>query len=312
MSHIVTQRSAGIIHFDQAQTIELLDFHTLIDEISNAAAEYEQGLILSPKRTVLPLGQGGVLTSMPATAPDLGIHKLVGVQPANVARGIPTIHGLVTVCEAATGRPLFTMDGVEVTGRRTAALSMLGIRALADARQHDILLFGTGAQARFHVQAIHAIHPDARIRVRGIDRVSEQTFCDSLAATHAHIAPAPDEIPESVDIVITVTTSNDPIYDAPARKGCLVIGVGAYKPEMAEIGKTTIDGSDVFVDDPTGTRQEAGDLLRAGVDWSRVRSLGSLIGQGKRSEGPFVFKTVGTGAWDLAAARAAAKAARIL
>ena len=59
-----------------------------------------------------------------------------------------------------------------------------------------------------------------------------------------------------------------------------------------------------------GARHEAGDLLRAGIDWGRVRSLGSLLRRGPGSDGPFVFKSVGTGAWDLAAARVAAKAVR--
>ncbi|MGB7483450.1 MAG: hypothetical protein WA909_07265, partial [Castellaniella sp.] len=60
----------------------------------------------------------------------------------------------------------------------------------------------------------------------------------------------------------------------------------------------------LFVDDPAGARHEAGDYLQADVDWSRVRSLSSLLDEGPPA-GPAVFKSVGCAAWDLAAARCA-------
>lgn len=296
--------------FDKARTAELLAFQPVIDALAIAAGQYEQGLILSPERRVLPLGQGGVMLSMPATAADIGIHKLVNVQPGNARRGLPTIHGTVTVCDADTGQPLFALDGPEVTGRRTATVTLLAIRALAPQPPRDILLFGTGAQAHHHVQAFRDIHPDARVWVRGTDPRAAAAFSDSLRDVHPHIAACPDTIPEAVDVVVMVTTSTEPIYDEPARPGRLVIGVGAFKPDMAEIGKTTLDGSVLFSDDPAGARHEAGDLLRAGIDWGRVRSLGSLLREGPGSPGPFVFKSVGTAAWDLAAARVAARAVR--
>lgn len=300
--------SHGMAVFDQAQTAQLLDFRALIDALAVAAGEYAQGRILSPERMVLPLGDGGVMLSMPATAADIGIHKLVNVLPKNAARGLPTIHGTVTVCSTATGQPLFALDGPEVTGRRTAAITLLAMRELAATKPRDILLYGTGAQARYHVQALAAIYPQAHIRVRGRSPQSTEAFCERLRPIHPRLAACPEAIPASVDVVILVTTSTEPIYDAPGQSGRLVIGVGAFKPEMAEIGKTTLDSSVLFSDDPAGARHEAGDLLRAGIDWGRVRSLGSLLQDGPGSTGPFVFKSVGTGAWDLATARVALKA----
>lgn len=300
----------GMPVFDQARTAELLPFGAVMQAVAAAAGDCEQGRILSPERMVLPLGDGGVLLSMPATAADIGIHKLVSVQPGNARRGLPTIHGLVTVCDAETGRPLFTLDGPEVTGRRTAAVTLLAIRELAGARPREIMLLGTGAQARYHVRAWGELHPDAKVWVRGTSAQAAAAFCEGLRQVHPLMAPCPEAIPAGVDVVVMATTSTAPVYDEPARPGRLVIGVGAFRPDMAEIGKTTLDASALFSDDPAGARHEAGDLLRAGIDWGRVRSLGSLLKNGPGSDGPFVFKSVGTGAWDLAAARVAAKAVR--
>ncbi|CAB5678186.1 ornithine cyclodeaminase [Delftia tsuruhatensis] len=292
--------------FDAARTAQLLGYPALLQTLTQAAGEYEAGSILSPERAAMPLGQGGVLLSMPATAADLGVHKLVCVQPGNARLGLPTIHGLVTACDARTGRPLFALDGPEVTGRRTAAITLLALRALAAGPPQDIALIGTGTQARHHVQALACLHPQARIRVRGRSPASAQAFCDSLGAVHDRIVPLHGPIPDSVDVVITVTTSTEPVYDDKPRAGRLVIGVGAFRPEMAEIGPATLAGSTLFCDDPQGARHEAGDLLRAGIAWDRLRSLASLLRDGPGTPAPFVFKSVGTGAWDLAAARVAA------
>jgi 1-piperideine-2-carboxylate/1-pyrroline-2-carboxylate reductase [NAD(P)H] len=81
---VANDNGARIIVCDQTQTAALLDYDRLIDAIALAAVELEAGAILSPERTVVPLGAGGVLLSMPATAADIGIHKLVNQVMRNV------------------------------------------------------------------------------------------------------------------------------------------------------------------------------------------------------------------------------------
>lgn len=302
--------TASLLVCDAARTAQLLDFASLMEALAQAAAEVDAGTLLSPPRMAVPFGQGGVLLSMPATAPDIAVHKLVTVQRANAQRGLPTIHGLVTACDAETGRPLCLLDGPEVTGRRTAAVTLLAIRALLGHAPQQVLMVGTGAQARWHLQALQALHPTARVWIRGRTAAGAQTFCDTARSLHAHLAPCPVDAPADVDTVITLTTSTEPVYDEAPRTGRVVVGVGAFKPEMAEIGTHTLEGSDLYADDPLGARHEAGDLLRAGVDWSRVTSLGTLLRDGPDRSRPAVFKSVGTAAWDLAAARTALRALR--
>ncbi len=276
---------------DLARTAQLLDFHRLMEAVAQAAVELDDGTLLSPPRLVVPFGQGGVMLSMPATAPDIAVHKLVNVQRANAQQGLPTIHGIVTACDAATGEPLCLLDGPEVTGRRTAAVTLLAMRTLLGRAPQHVLLIGQGAQSRYHQLALQAVFPQARVQVRGRGAVDAA-------------------VRDDVDAVVTLTTSTEPVYDEVPRAGRVVIGVGAFKPEMAEIGKRTLDGSALYADDPLGAQHEAGDLLRAGVDWSRVKSLGALLRSAPDRTRPAVFKSVGTAAWDLAAARTALHALR--
>jgi 1-piperideine-2-carboxylate/1-pyrroline-2-carboxylate reductase [NAD(P)H] len=295
---------SGILVYDREQTVALLDFGELVDAIAIAAGELEAGAILSPERLVLPLGAGAVMLSMPAAAQDIAIHKLVNVHPDNAGLGLPTIHGAVTVCDTATGRIRCLLDGPEVTGRRTAAITLLAMRRLLPGPPQHVLLIGTGTQARYHAQAMQALHPQARVSVRGRTVDTAQRFCEANRTLHLHLQPCTGDAPDA-DVVVTLTTSTQPLYDELPRPGRLVVGVGAFKPEMAELGPVTLADSDLYADDPAGARHEAGDLLRAGVDWTRVASLGAMLRTPVDHRRPAVFKSVGTAAWDLAAARVA-------
>jgi 1-piperideine-2-carboxylate/1-pyrroline-2-carboxylate reductase [NAD(P)H] len=294
----------GPMFLDRRATAAATGFPALVDALELAAKQYDAGLIKSPARISVPLAGEGVSLSMPASGPDISIHKLVNVQPANGAKGLPTIQGIVTVCDAETGKPLCFLDGPELTGRRTAGISLLGMRTFVHGDVGCVLLIGTGTQASFHLAGIAAVYPRCRVLVRGIDAAAERAFCRAHQPMHAALAPCPSRIPDDAQVVITLTTSKQVVYNEPALQGRLIIGIGAFTPEMAEIGRTALSGSDIIVDDLVGTRQEAGDLLQAGLDWSLVRPIAAAFGV-KSQTRPVVFKSVGTAAWDLAAARVA-------
>ncbi|WP_244433968.1 bifunctional Delta(1)-pyrroline-2-carboxylate/Delta(1)-piperideine-2-carboxylate reductase [Azospirillum sp. B506] len=297
--------TAALSMLSPAETAELLPFAPLCDAIATAAVDYAAGRIHSPERQVLPLAQNGVLLSMPATAGDIGIHKLVNVCPANGALGLPTIHGVVAAYDAATGAPLAILDGPTVTGRRTAAVSMLAIRTLARRPPRRVALIGTGKQAAYHVEALAALYPELQVDVHGRTDGSARSFCQRFATVGIDLHPMSGAVDAAADVVIALTTSLAPVYDEPPRPDRLLVGVGAFKPEMAEYGPASIHGSDVFIDDPAGARHEAGDLIQAGFDWSAGRSLADALEGRGVSDRPRLFKSVGCAAWDLAAARCA-------
>lgn len=295
---------------DAAATARVTPYPALVAALRTATADYAAGRIVSPERLVVPLNDGGILLSMPATARDLAIHKLVNVCPRNSERGLPTIHGQVMAFDADTGETRFILDGPTVTGRRTAAMSMLGIETLSCSAPRDVLLIGTGTQAANHAAALAELYPDARLRVRSRTLARAQAFCDAHRAQAPNLEPLEgndNPAPESVDLVIALTTSRAAVYDEAPRAGRLVIGVGAFTPEMIELGARTVLGSALFVDDLAGARHEAGDFLQAGVDWSTVTGIADAadVANKQPADRPVVFKSVGCAAWDLAACRVA-------
>lgn len=290
--------------FNAEETKELLPFTSLIAHLEMTVKEYAQGQIICPSRLVTPLAKKGIMLSMPAVGSRMAIHKLVNVCPNNKNKEIPTIHGLVTVFDPVTGIPLFALDASTVTSRRTAAVSLLGIKKLCLNTPRHILIIGTGTQSIDHVLAIHEVFPMTHISIKGRSSSSSQAFCDKFN----YIAPLkPWKDSDDPDVVITVTTSKTPVYTQAAKTGKLIVGVGSFTPDAAEIAKDTVNHSQIIVDDIIGAKQEAGDIMLAGTDWNKVVSLADILMKQYdiNQSLPIFYKTVGCGAWDLGACEVA-------
>lgn len=295
--------------YNAEQTAQLLSYPQLVDQIALAATELSQEKIHAPARLAVSFPQGGVMLSMPATASDIGIHKLVNVMPTNADRNLPTIQGLVTAYDGQTGVPLFTLDGPTVTTRRTAALSMLGLRTLSATAPQHVVVMGSGVQASGHTHALAALYPGIKVSIIGRSANKVQAFIRQ----HSHLdldLNATTTVADDVDTVITVTSSSQAIYTLPGQAGRLIIAVGAHKPELAEISRQTLESSVLYTDALAGARHEAGDFIQAEVNWDAVHTMASALSTTPDLSRPIVLKTVGCAAWDLAAGRCAYKQIR--
>ena len=291
---------------DAHDSAALLPYDALLDALRAACVGVAQHEIICPQRQAVPMASGGTLLSMIAVGADLAVHKLVTVVPLNAGRQLPTIQGEVSVWNSRTGAHVLSLDGATVTGRRTAALSMLGVSALRTRPPKSFRIFGTGTQALHHVEAIGELYPAAKISVSGRTPAAAEEFCRKYADRAPMISAAKVPSADQIEVVITCTSSLQPVYERPhGGQDPLVIAIGAFSPDAAEIGAATVRASHIYVDTVEGARNEAGDLIRADVDWRCVRPLAQCLSGAPVPEGPVLFKTVGLAAWDLAAARVA-------
>ena len=293
-----------------AQTAAALPFAALVKAIAQASRELDSGAINAPERLVVPIDADSVLLCMPATASDVSVTKIITVHARNAKQGLPAIQGEVIVMDTSNGKRLLQLDGPTVTARRTAAVSMLGIQTLLSRSPKRALLIGTGVQAQTHVAALVAMFGVAHIDVQGSSLQKAQAFCEAQSdlfkgVTFAAVLNAASGETSAWDLVIALTTSRTPVIPDNLAADTLAIGVGAFKPDMAEFGAALLHSRPIVVDCVAGAKHEAGDLLRAGVDWSKVRGLSSCLDAPWGSSPVPVFKTVGQAAWDLAAARVA-------
>ena len=298
--------------FNAVQTAQALPYARLVPAIAQAALELSRQQIKAPERLVVTIDPASVLLCMPAIGSDIGVTKLVTVHASNAEHGLPVIQGEVIVFDAATGRRLALLDGPTVTARRTAAVTLLGIQALAPKAPSSVLIIGTGAQAVAHADALVEFFCVSQFWIAGRDVVKAQVFCAALQVRYPQItavaiaaADLQTALP-ATDVVIALTTSRTPVIPAHIAAETLAIGVGAFKPDMAEFPPALLRSRQIVVDDLDGARHEAGDLIQAKVDWDNVRGLASVLAEKTLCRGALpVFKTVGQAAWDLAAARVA-------
>lgn len=85
--------------------------------------------------------------------------KWLATAPDNTAIGLPVITGLIIINDPKTLLPISVMDCTHITGIRTAAVSGIGMRALARKDTTTMTVLGCGLQGRTHLDAAVATLP---------------------------------------------------------------------------------------------------------------------------------------------------------
>jgi ornithine cyclodeaminase len=298
-----------------------------------AAAE---GRVQAPVRLPVEIpgsaqGAGGVVLYMPAAlAPgadpaDPGAvgAKVVSVFADNPSRGLPLIHGVYLLTDAATGRPAALLEAGWLTALRTAAASALAATRLARDDAGSLALVGAGVQAAAHLDAFLGIRPIRHVRIASRSAARAEAFVADARRRYPDldIALARDanSAVEACDVVVAATTSATPVvHGAGLRPGAFVALVGAFTPRTREADTEAIQRARVFVDTYDGALAEAGDLLIPMGEGAFERTAiagdlaglvsGRVVGRRNRDE-VTLFKSVGAALEDLAVAGLAARLA---
>ena len=240
--------------------------------------------------------------------------KLNANFPGNPARDLPTIQGLVALCDGEDGRLLAVMDSIEVTALRTAAATGVAARLLARKDANTVALSGCGVQGAYQIRALAVVRPLSWVRVHDQNPARAVALAARLSAEMDVPASPAEDWPaaaRAADMVVTCTTSTSPILrTADVRPGAFVAAVGADNPAKQEIEPALMASSRVFVD---SLEQAAamGDLhhaIASGVmTTSDVQAeLADVVSGRKRGRGSAteitVFDSTGVALEDVAAA----------
>lgn len=226
---------------------------TAIEEALRAAAG---GRLISTPKSVIQPGDGRYMMTTLATGgvPDVTVVKAVTVCPDNPARGLPSITGAIMVLDAQTGECLALMDAEWITGVRTAGLSAVAARRMADPGAATIGFVGCGVQARSHLELLCGLFPLRRIKAFGRGPANIDRLCHLAQSMglQAHVCSEADEALEDADIVvssITITYDGAPFLDAARMKpGALAVVTDAAKPwqreSFAAFGTIVVDDTE--------------------------------------------------------------------
>ena len=161
------RRLSRLLFLSRAEVAGLLpDVPAQLDLVEHAYRALAAGRVeLPPKPGVHPR-KDSFLHAMPAYLRDEDVVTLkwVGGYPANKAKGLPYISGLIVVNDAETGLPVAVMDGAEITAARTAAASGVCVRRFAPEGWRRAAILGCGEQGLFHARLLHALEPAVEIR----------------------------------------------------------------------------------------------------------------------------------------------------
>src|SRR5205807_7073857 len=115
-----------------------------IDAVGEAFVRHHAGEWTVPAKVYLLSPPHGDFRAMPARGDGLALLKWVTSFPANPARGLPTVTGVICLSDAETGEPLMLLDARSVTALRTGAAAAVATRALAREGARSVGLVGCG------------------------------------------------------------------------------------------------------------------------------------------------------------------------
>ena len=278
----------------------------VIDILEGAFRAKRAGDVEMPPKVGVHPREDAFIHAMPAYLSDtdsVGLKWVAGY-PSNQPLGIPYIHGLFVLSDAATGRPLAVMDATWITEVRTAAASILGIRALADRPVESIGILGCGRQGHVHLELAEQVFPTLR-RVALFDRHSDRA--DALAAAHpdldVQVTSAAEEIAPGADVIVsTAAIVRQP--ERPLRREHLEGATVACAVDFdATLSEDLFEDAAVFVvDDLAQYRYYRQQGYFAGYPADALELADVLADSAPRPPGLAVFAPLGLALEDVAVA----------
>ena len=163
----------------------------------------------APKAVLTPPdGRYTMATLAMMDDPPLVATKSLLLNARNSEIGLPQINSLVTLLHGQTGVPVMTMDGNWVTAVRTAGLSALAAKHMANPDAATVAFIGTGTQARSHLTLFHQMFPLKHVKIFGRGQANIDRLGDLAAqmGLQSEVSDSPEAAMASADLVVTSVT----------------------------------------------------------------------------------------------------------
>ncbi len=295
------------VYLSESDVEKLLDLKTSIDVVEECFRRMGAGEAENVPR-VRAHSPGIVLHTMSAAATYLGV---VGWKSYTTTRSGARF--LVGIYDAHTGELAALIEADRLGQLRTAATTAVAIQWMALPEATEVGLFGAGYQAEAQLEAATLVRSISTAYVYSRHDETREEFTHKMAERLSiEVVPVdrPQGACEDLPIVITATTSREPVFDGmDLAEGTLVCAVGSNWLSRAEIDADVIRRADNIVcDSIKACRGEAGDFvdsLEKGIfDWSRAVDLaevitGHAVGRNTR-DSIALFKSVGLAVEDIA------------
>jgi alanine dehydrogenase len=293
----------------EGEVESLLDMRSTLEAVEEILRQYAEGRATNHARRRVALPGSG-LNVMFAGAPEIGA---LGLKAYSVARSGARFYTMLF--DPESGELLSIMQSDKLGQLRTGAASGVATKYLAREDAATLGIYGAGWQAESQLEAIAAVKKLGRIVVHSRTEKSRKAFAEKMGerlGLEIETTHAPEE-PAAQDIVVTVTSSVEPILQGEWLKpGAHVNAAGSNFLFKTEIDRDVVKRAGlVTMDSREELGLEAGNLLQAvetgAVLPEAIRELGQVIAgqvEGRRSpEDITLFVSQGLALEDLGAAR---------
>jgi alanine dehydrogenase len=301
----------------RADVAELLTVKECMEAVEQAFRSYAEGKTAPPKILGIHCENGGF--HIKAGMMNLGKNFFVAKSNANFPQnqkkyGLPTIQGVVIVCDGDNGQLLALMDSIEITILRTGAATGLAAKYLSKPDASVVTIIGCGNQGAISLRALKKVRPLEKAFVFDIDSAKSKQLADELSQELNITIETVNDFTSALqqsDICVTCTSSKKPFLKPEYIKaGTFIAAVGADNEDKQELFPELLSSNKV-VTDLTDQCVSIGELHHAIDSELMIRfqvhaELGEVIaGQkpGRTSdEEIIVFDSTGTALQDVAAA----------
>lgn len=226
---------------------------------------------------------------------------------------LPTIQGVIAVCDIHNGRMLALMDSIEISVIRTGAATGIAAKYLSKPNSKTATICGCGNQGVISLKALLKVQQLEKVFVYDIDSAKKNEFANSFSGESISITPVNNlsTATRQSDIIVTCTPSKKPFLNKEdVKPGTFIAAVGSDNEDKQELEPSLLSDSKL-VTDLTEQCASIGELhhaLEKGIVMkSHVHAeLGEIIaGQktGRTSDNEIViFDSTGTALQDVAAA----------
>lgn len=300
-----------------SEAAELLNIEDCISAVEGAFKLYAQGKTTAPGILGVHARNGGF--HIKAGIMNFGVKNYFAAKvnanfPRNKHSGLPTIQGVIVLCDGDDGKILALMDSIQITIIRTGAATAVAAKYLARKDAKVAMICGCGNQGRISLKALMKVRPPEKVFAYDIDEVLSHQFANELANELGIEIKAVTNLKEAAlesDICITCTPSRKSFLGSEFIKpGTFIAAVGADSEDKQELEPSLLRESMVIVDvmDQAATIGELHHAIEQGyVSRSDVHGeLGEIIAgtkTGRSNETEIiVFDSTGMALQDVVAA----------
>lgn len=282
---------------------------------------HDKNMVILPSKVILDMDErrNGRINAMPAYVGGetnmCGIKWIAGF-PNNPSRyGLPRAHALIVLNDPSKGLPVCILEGTKISALRTGAVTGVGARYLARPDSKILALIGGGVQAWTQLEAVLQILKEIKaVRIYDVWPAAAESFKERAKKRWPSLsviaARNPEQAIQGADVVITVTTADEPIVKENWLKpGVFFAHVGSYQEEeeavISQADKIVVDIWEEVLHRGTPLLAQ---MYRAGlIDDSRIHAnIGQIINGKKpgrqRDDERIFFSPLGLGSEDIAVA----------